>query len=105
MTQIRPTKVRIISIVDEWSMNRIHALRDDSRAIALKRGEALVAFNRKMTIARIIDCVGGVHTYYAEPKTVFDIQTLSDLVDRGFWMQLTVGAKARGKAKKLKIAA
>jgi len=86
-------------------MNKIHALRGDRRAIALKRGEALVAFNRKLTIARIIDCVGGVHTYYAEPKTVFDIQTLSELVDRGFWMQLTVGGQARKTAKKLKIAA
>ena len=105
MTSIRPVKVRIIAIIGEWSMNRVHALREDSRAIALKRGEALVAFNRKGTIARIIDCVGAVHTYYAEPKTVFDIQTLSDLVERGFWMQLNVGAQARKTAKKLRIAA
>ena len=105
MTQIRPQKVRITSIVDAWSMNKIHALREDSRSIALKRGEALVAFNRKGTIARIIDCVGAVHTYYAEPKTVFDIQTLSDLVERGFWIQLSVGAQARKQAKKLKMAA
>jgi hypothetical protein len=86
-------------------MNKIHALREDSRAIALKRGEALVAFNRKGTIARLVDCVGAVHTYYAEPKTVFDIQTLSALVERGFWIQLTVGASAREKAKKLRMAA
>jgi hypothetical protein len=105
MTSIRPTKVRITSIIDNWSMNRIHALRDQDRATALKRGEALVAFNRKMTIARVIDCVGGVHTYYAEPKTIFDMQTLSDMVERGFWMELTVGAKARKTAKKLKLAA
>ena len=105
MTSIRPTKVRITSIVESWSMNKIHALREDSRAIALKRGEALVAFNRKNTIARVIDCIGGVHTYYAEPKTIFDMQTLSDMVERGFWIELTVGAKARKTAKRLKLAA
>jgi hypothetical protein len=105
MTSARPTKIRITSIIDNWSMNRIHALRDRDSAVALRRGEALVAFNRKGTIARIIDCAGAVHTYYAEPKTVFDIQTLSDMVERGFWIELTVGAKARKTAKKLKLAA
>jgi hypothetical protein len=105
MTSIRPAKVRITSIVDDWSMNKIHALRDDSRAAALKRGEALVAFNRRLTIARIIDCTGAVHTYYAEPKTVFDIETLSGLVDRGFWMKLSVGARARRIARKILKAA
>ena len=98
-------RIRITAIVDEWSMNRIHALREDKRARRLQTGEALVAFNKKLTIARFIDCTGAVHTYYSDPHEVFDLATLSHLVESGFWVELEVGRQVRKKAAKLHLLA
>ncbi len=97
--------LRIVAIVDAWNMNGVHKLRGDKRSTALKRGQCLIAFNRKLTIGRIIDSEGGVHTYYAPPKEIFDIASVSQMVSDGFWVELRVGAKVRQKASDLELVA
>ncbi|MGB5812043.1 MAG: hypothetical protein WBG86_16020 [Polyangiales bacterium] len=98
-------KLRVTKIVEEWNMNCVHKLREDKGSRTLKKGDCLVAFNKKQTIGRIIDFAGGVHTYYARKKEVFDIQSLSALVETGFYIELSVGAKTRQQASELKRAA
>jgi hypothetical protein len=99
------TALRITNIIERWDMRGVHKLRTGRPARSLKRGQCLIAFNKAMTIGRIIDEAGGVHTYYAEPRESFDIDSLSALVHRGFWIELRVGQTARAKAAELKHAA
>lgn len=96
--------MRITAIIEDWHMGKVHKLREDRRAKKLKRGQCLIAFNRKMTIGRIIDPLGGVHTYYAAKKSVFDVDALSAMVADGFWVELKVGSSTRKQASELKAA-
>lgn len=99
--------LRILKIVEKWDMRGVHKLRNDRRAKSLKRGQCLIAFNKAMTIGRIIDPAGGVHTYYADKdrKEIFDIDRLSALVHEGFWVELRVGKSVAKKAADLRVAA
>ncbi len=101
----RPTALRIDVIVERWDMRGVHKLRKDRRALALKSGTCLVAFNKALTIGRIIDYAGGIHTYYAEPKEIFDTTSLSELLQDGFFIDLRLGQKTQQQASRLERAA
>ena len=94
--------LRIVSIIENWDMRGVHKLRTGREATALSRGQCLVAFNKAMTIGRIVDVAGGIHTYYTEPKEIFDIDSLSARVTRGFWVALRVGKATQQAARKLR---
>jgi len=93
--------VRITKIIENQDMRGIHKLR--SRKV--KKGECLIAFNNNRTIGRIIDCAGGVHTYYTEPGLTFDLDSLRDMVYDAFYIDIHVGAIMKKKARHLRRAA
>jgi hypothetical protein len=92
--------VRITKIIENQDMRGVHKLRKRMRT--LKKGECLVAFNKSKNIARIIDHLGGVHTYYTEQGVVFNMDSLRDLVYDSFYIDITVGATVRKKAQHLR---
>lgn len=85
------TSVRVRHVVKDWDMRRKHALREGAKANGLKRGQCIVAFNRALTMARIIDCEGGVHDYYADQGVVYDLALVRDQLRRGLLVVLDVG--------------
>ena len=91
----------IARVIDGWDMRMRHALREKALK-GLKHGQCFVALNGRRTMARIIDCVGGVHDFYADPGMRFDMQTLSQMCVQGFKVKLTGVMKYD---KKLRIAA
>ena len=97
--------MKMVAILDNYNMSGWHKLRNSKQARELTRGQCLVAFNRKMTIGRIIDSAGGVHTWYAPPKEVFDLAKLSAMIQQGFWIDLRVAASVRQKATDMKLVA
>ncbi len=82
-------------------MRGVHKLRKHRKAKKLKSGDCIVAFNKASTMARIIDWKGGVHTYYAEPRQVFDLDALKRLVGSGFGVVLEPGITVRRQAEEL----
>lgn len=82
------SSLSIARVVDGWDMRVRHSLRDKALK-GLKYGQCLVALNGKRTMARVIDCVGGVHDYYADPGMRFDMETLSQMLTQGFKVRLT----------------
>ena len=84
-------KVRVVHVTKAWDMRKKHALREGLRAARLKRGQCLVAYNKALTMARIIDCEGGVHDYYADPGELFDHDSLVRRMKRAFNVDLDVG--------------
>ena len=88
-------RIRVAHVEAEWDMRRKHALREGTRAIRLKQGQCLVAFNRRLTMARIIDSEGGVHDYYADRGVKFDLEVLAEMMLRGFTVELDVGRPTR----------
>ena len=92
----KPIKLRIVGIILEWNMNSIHSLRKRAEQYPLARNQCLIAFNRKQTIARIIDCMGGVHTYYSEKNQAFDVEELNNLVHDSFHVSIYVQKNDKG---------
>ncbi len=72
-------------------MRRKHALREGRRAKALKRGQCLVALNKRRNMARVIDCEGGVHDYYADQGVEYDLYELAAQMNRALFIDLDVG--------------
>jgi hypothetical protein len=97
--------LRITKIIEKWDMRGVHKLRKLGKTKKLRRGQCLIAFNKAQTIGRIIDNVGGVHTYYTTGSKVFDIDELSNLVDESFWVSLKIGKTTKKQASHLKRAA
>ena len=98
-------RVRVRDVIKGWDMRRKHALREGEKARALKRGQCLVAFNRALTMARIIDCEGGVHDYYADQGVEYDLATVADQLMRGLFVDLDVGRhESRAGVAKLRAA-
>lgn len=84
-------ELKIAHVVKAWDMRKKHALREGTRARRLKPGQVLVAFNKALDMARFIDCEGGVHDYYADPGTRYDLVQLADQIRRGIGAELEVG--------------
>lgn len=84
----QPVSLAIVRVVDGWDMRIRHALRDKAMK-GLKYGQCFVALNGRHTIARIIDCVGGVHDFYADAGMRFDLQTVSQMMTQGMKLKLT----------------
>lgn len=97
------SRLRITKIFESWDMRKRHALRRKPSALNLKGGEVLLAFNARQTIARFIDCQGGVHDYYADKREMFDVTQLTQLVRAGLAVDLTVGTSEREKAQQLEL--
>ena len=93
----------ISRIVDGWDMRKRHSLR--RKAWRIKKGEVLLAFNVRQTIARFVDAEGGVHDYYAPKGEMFDVPTLYDYVKSGIGVSLVVGASEESKADALRLVA
>lgn len=88
-------KCKVVHVQDGWNMSFTHELRTSPRAEKLKSGECIVAINVAETIARVIDCEGGVHNYYAPEGVKFDVKTLSDMMLRGIGIELEVAPKRK----------
>src|SRR3990172_13173487 len=76
MATAKPT-VRVTKLVPNTDMRGVHKLR---AKVSCNSQEAWLFLNRKLTIARLIDSVGGVHTYYAPKDKQFDHQRLYGMV-------------------------
>ena len=69
--------VKVTKLVPDTDMRGVHKLR---AKVSCNHQEAWLFLNRKLTIARLIDSVGGVHTYYAPKDKQFDHQRLYSMV-------------------------
>lgn len=99
-------KVEVVSLKKDWDMRCTHELRDSRAATQLKRGQCLMAFNTRRSMCRMIDSVGGVHTWYRRPEDgVFDVRAIAKLMKEGLAIELQVGRKTTQRAKILKLAA
>ena len=98
-------RVLIVRVIANWDMRRKHDLREGRAASALLRGEVLVAFNVRRNMARIIDCVGAVHDYYADRGVRFDVGVLERMTQVGISLELVVGRSEVVRARKLKLVA
>ena len=95
-------KVKVTKIKIDWDMRLTHPLKDCREATSLKRGECLMAFNARQTMIRLIDCVGGVHTWYKKAGDgVFDIKRIAVLMNDGLLVELQVGRAPAERARKL----
>lgn len=98
------TRLAVKTLVEGWDMRGIHKLRKSKDARALRPGQCLLAFNKAYTIGRLIDHVGGIHTYYAPPKEIFDMAAISKLVAAGFHVSIVRAAAKKSRSDRLKAA-
>ena len=95
--------VKIVKIIEGWHMAMRHKLRESLAAQRLKSGEVIVAFNNNFSMARFIDCEGGIHDYYADRGTMFDVDILSEWVSNAIGLQLSVGKTEAVHAANLRL--
>lgn len=88
MATSQAVSLAIVRVIDGWDMRRRHKLREKSMK-GLKYGQCVVALNGRHSMARVIDCVGGVHDYYADDGMRFDMQTVSQMMTQGLKLKLT----------------
>lgn len=88
----------VAAVKSDHNMTYRHELRSSPQAQRLKPGQCFVAFNSLLTIARIIDFMGGIHDYYAPDGEQFDTQMLSNMMQKGIGVEFTIDKK---KAKQL----
>lgn len=96
---MKPSTVQIVHLVKDWDMRLRHSLREGRKASGLKRSQALLAFNRAGTMARIIDASGAVHDFYAEAGEEFDVTAVSNQLSYGFNVTLKVGREEKVKGR------
>lgn len=102
---IKSVPVKIEDIITGWDMRKVHALRTHKLTKRLRQGSCIVAFNNKQSMARIIDWAGGVHSYYAAQGEVFDLDSLRELVNAAFYVDLRPGVVAKKHEADLEWAA
>lgn len=88
-------RVRVVHVVHGWDMRQKHILREGRWARALKPGQCLLAFNRRLDMARLIDCEGGVHDWYADQGEEFDLEGVAARMQRAFYVEMDVGQHER----------
>jgi hypothetical protein len=82
MSQNSTVRVRIDRVVTEADMRKTRALVFDTPGIyrGLSRGHTVLLVNRACTMARLIDCEHGLHTYYAPPDETFDVDGILNMM-------------------------
>lgn len=89
-----PGHVRVTRIIRNTDMRQTRALAERALNSTLSQGCAWLHLNRRYTMARLVDCVGGVHTYYAPKGTLFDAWLLQEQANA---LNLTVHVPNLGK--------
>lgn len=87
------SNVYVTHIEWEWDMRSKLPLLNHHRARRLKLGECFIAFNRRCSMARIVDGVGGFHEFRADTGEAFDVNAIVDLMRKGWYVPLELGAK------------
>ena len=89
--------VLIKKIMADWDMRKVYDLQHHASVGRLDDNEVLLALNKARTIVRFIDNEEGVHTYYAPPRTRYDVDALHEIATAA--IGITLSQTARGKAK------
>ena len=71
------TNVCVTKVINNTDMRGVHKLRAKVRC---RPGEAWLFFNKAFTMARLVDSVHGVHTYYAPKGQLFDFHAVATAV-------------------------
>jgi len=99
---IRTARIHVSHIIESMDMRYIHTVRDSNKVRNLSPGSCVLALNKSQRIARFIDYLGGVHTYYAEEDgPPFDLPAIRSLVKDALYVDLTPDTQANKKVKKL----
>lgn len=92
--------ISITKVHTNVDMRGVHKLRTK---VTCQVGEAWLFINKSATIARLVDSVHGVHTYYAPKGEAFDLAAISTALNA---MRLTLEVpNAKQRARVLKLAA
>jgi len=89
--------IGVVKLVEKWDMRAIHSLRLGRAAQALKPGTCIVAFNKRETIAMIVDSRGGV--YHAYEPDGFDLTALTEEIKLGLAVVLVDKTKTAHKRR------
>ena len=82
------TVVMVKRIITDWDCRRIRALQAVGDRNKLKGREVVLAFNKALTMARVVDSRGSFLTVYADYGHVFDVETLLDANEESFGISL-----------------
>ena len=82
------TVVMVKRIITDWDCRRIRALQAIGDRNRLKPREVVLAFNARLTMARVVDGSGSILTVYADPGHVFDVDTLLEAQEETFGITL-----------------
>lgn len=92
-------KITIVQLVPGWDMRRKHDLRESLRARNLRPGEIIVAINRALDMARIIDCEGGCMDRYAYEGEEFDLERIAEQMRGAYAIDIDAGQHERPRAR------
>lgn len=81
--------VKVTRILLDQDLRSIHKLRAGHQT--LRKGACFMAFNKAQNMVRIVDCEGGVHSYWSPDRQLFDIDEVQRLVMRGWNVELDLG--------------
>ncbi len=86
----------------DWDMRSIHPMRQLG-AKGLREGEVSLFVNKRCTIAKLVDCVGGLYQHWCEKGEVFDMAVIRDRVKvLGLQLQVVSTKQVRGKVERLR---
>ena len=71
--------VRVTQVVLKHDMRKIHTSRR-SLCRGLGRGEAVLALNKRCTIARVVDASGAIYQMYCDEAECFDVDEIQTRV-------------------------
>lgn len=72
------TVVMVKRIITDWDCRRVYALQAIADRNRLGPREVVLAFNTRLTMARVVDASGSILTIYADPGHEFVLDTLFD---------------------------
>lgn len=87
-------RIEVVKYLEEHDMRFRIDDRDLARKHKLQRGQCILALNTRTTMARIIDCNGGLHDWAAPQGEYFDAQSIRDLVWHGLFLELALEGRA-----------
>ena len=83
-----PASVRIVKLLENHDMRGCHAQRAKRGVAALKPGQAILAFNKAGTIARVYGCEGVLVANLYCPEGKWDLEELKEWVAEGLNLDL-----------------
>ena len=93
-------KITIVQLVPGWDMRRKHDLRESIRARSLRPGEIIVAVNRALNMARIIDSEGGcLDRYPTYEGEEFDLEGIAEQMRAAYDIDIDAGRHERPRAR------